>query len=132
MNGCKMLTIVFARVAKNPGAVSGRGWWGTGGRTCVARSSGPEGVVGFAVVGEVADAVHGVFEEGRDGEDREANGRAGEGADEEEREAGGFAEEAEDAEGFGGFPSVNGCPGSPYPKRAEAGKVTGWRFYERK
>jgi hypothetical protein len=59
------------------------------------RVSGLEGVVGFAVVGEVADAVYGVFEEGRDGEDREANGRAGKRADEEEREAGGFAEEAE-------------------------------------
>ena len=43
------------------------------------RASGLEGVVGFAVVGEVAEAVHGVFEEGRDGEDREANGRAGKG-----------------------------------------------------
>jgi len=39
--------------------------------------SGLEGVVGFAVVGDVAEAVHGVFQEGRDGEDREANGRAG-------------------------------------------------------
>jgi hypothetical protein len=54
--------------------------------------SGLEGVVGFTVVGDVADAVHGVFEGGRDGEDREANGRAGEGADEEEREAGGCNE----------------------------------------
>ena len=41
--------------------------------------SGLELVVGFAVVGEVADAVHGVFEEGRNGEDRAANGRTGEG-----------------------------------------------------
>ena len=77
--------------------------------------SGLERVVGFAVVGEVADAVHGVFEEGRDGEDREANGRAGEGADEEEREAGGFAEEAEDAEGFGGHMPLSRCQ----PVRAE-------------
>jgi hypothetical protein len=38
------------------------------------RLSGFEGVVGFTVVGEVADAVHGVFEEGRDGEDREGAG----------------------------------------------------------
>ena len=56
------------------------------------RESGLEGVVGFAVAGEVADAVHSVFEEGRDGEDREANGCAGEGAGEEEREAGGCNE----------------------------------------
>jgi hypothetical protein len=41
--------------------------------------SGLELVVGFAVVGEIADAVHGVFEEGRNGEDRAANGRTGEG-----------------------------------------------------
>ena len=77
------------------------------------RGSGLEGVVGFAVVGEIADAVHGVFEEGRDGEDREANGRAGEGADEEEREAGGFAEEAEDAEGFGGHMRWQPCQQMP-------------------
>lgn len=73
------------------------------------RLSGLERVVGFAVVGDVADAVHGVFEEGRDGEDREANGRAGKRADEEEREAGGFAEEAEDAEGFGGHMPLSRC-----------------------
>ena len=73
------------------------------------KRSGLEGVVGFAVVGEIADAVHGVFQEGRDGEDREANGRAGKRADEEEREAGGFAEEAEDAEGFGGHMPVPRC-----------------------
>ena len=60
--------------------------------------SGLEGIVGFAVVGEVADAVYGVFQKRSGGEDREANGRAGKRADEEEREAGGFAEEAEDAE----------------------------------
>ena len=62
------------------------------------KRSGLEGVVGFAVVGEVADAVHGVFEEGRDGEDREANGRAGKRADEEEREAGGFRLDFSDGE----------------------------------
>jgi len=74
------------RRTRRPGLVGGREDRG------LARSSDLEGIVGFTVVGEVADAVHGVFEEGRDGEDCEANGRAGEGADEEEREAGGFAE----------------------------------------
>ena len=58
------------------------------------RTLGFEGVVGFAVVGEVAHAVHGVFEEGRDGEDREANGRAGEGAGDGEDKTGGLTEEA--------------------------------------
>ena len=77
------------------------------------KGSGVEGVVRFAVVGEIADAVHGVFEEGRNGEDREANGRAGKGADEEEREAGGFAEEAEDAEGFGGHIRWQPCQQMP-------------------
>ena len=63
--------------------------------------SGLKGVVGFAVVGEVAHAVHGVFQEGRDGEDREANGRAGEGAGDGEDKTGGLTEEAKDADGFG-------------------------------
>ena len=78
------------------------------------------------------DAVHGVFEEGRDGEDREANGRAGKRADEEEREAGGFAEEAEDAEGFGGHMrwqpcqrprGIEGFLGAPCGVVAAAGKT---------
>jgi hypothetical protein len=77
----------------------------------VVRSSGFEGVVGFAVVCEVAHAVHGVFEEGRDGEDREANGRAGEGAGDGEDKTGGLTEEGQDADGFGVHtpcPDVNG------------------------
>jgi hypothetical protein len=44
-----------------------------------------EGVVDLAVVGEVADAVDGVFQEGRGGEDDQA---------------GGFADIGEDAEDF--------------------------------
>ena len=50
-------------------------------------ASGLEGVVGFAVVGEVAEVVHGIFEERGGGEDRQADGGAGEGAGDGEGEA---------------------------------------------
>ena len=58
-----------------------------------ASPSSLERVVGFAVVGEVAEVVHGVFEEGGCGEDRQADGGAGEGAGDGEGEASGFAKE---------------------------------------
>lgn len=60
-----------------------------------------EGVVGLAVVGEVAETIHGVFEEGSGGEDGEADGGAGEGTGDGKGEAGGLADEGEDADGFG-------------------------------
>jgi len=45
----------------------------------VADSSGFERVVGFAVVGEVTEVVHCIFEERGGGENRQADGCAGEG-----------------------------------------------------
>ncbi len=78
-----------------------------GGRSGTNRegASGFERVVGFAVVCEVAEVVHGVFEEGGGGENGQADGRAGEGAGDGEGEASGFAKEGEDAEEFGGHTS---------------------------
>ena len=60
------------------------------------------GSVGFAVVGEVADAVYGVFKEGCDGKDGEADGSAGKRTGEGQDKAGGFTHEGEDANGLGG------------------------------
>ena len=69
-------------------------WWEEWEATGTILGSGLEGIVGFAVVGDVADAVHGVFEEGGNGEDREANGRAGKRAGDGEDKTGGLTEEA--------------------------------------
>ena len=71
--------------------------------------SGLERVVGFAVVGEVTEVVHGVFEERGGGENRQADGCAGEGAGDGEGEASGFAKEGEDAEEFGGHTPLASC-----------------------
>ena len=71
--------------------------------------SGFERVVGFAIVYEVTEVVHGIFEQGGGGENRQADRSAGEGAGGGEGEASGFAKEGEDAEEFGGHTSVGRC-----------------------
>jgi len=71
--------------------------------------SGFEGVVGFAVVGEVAEVVYGVFEQRGGGEDRQADGGAGQGTSNGEGEASGFAKEGEDVEEFGGHTPGAAC-----------------------
>jgi hypothetical protein len=71
--------------------------------------SGFEGVVGFTVVGEVAEVVYGVFKERGGGEDRQADRGAGEGAGDGDGEASGFAKEGQDVEEFGGHTPVAAC-----------------------
>ena len=64
----------------------------------VARQFGADGAVkrlgdDVAVERFDTEVIHGVFEEGGGGENRQADGRAGEGAGDGEGEASGFAEE---------------------------------------
>jgi len=68
-------------------------------------ASGLERAVRLPVVEDIAETVHGVFQDGGNGEDDQAGGRALEGAREREDEAGGLADERQDADGFGGHAS---------------------------
>ncbi len=63
--------------------------------------------------------VHGVFEEGGGGEDRQADGRAGEGAGDGEGEASGFAKEGEDVEEFSGHTPGAAC-------QLGGGRISNW------
>jgi hypothetical protein len=71
--------------------------------------SGFEGVFGFTVVGEVAEVVDGIFEEGSGCKNRQADGCAGEGAGDGEGEASGFAKARRSEDGFrSGYTETDG------------------------
>jgi hypothetical protein len=66
---------------ESPGAVAAGAGGGTGGRTCCVRQILKESLgLPSSARSSRFGGIHGVFEEGRDGEDREANGRAGQSA----------------------------------------------------